>query len=439
MPYHFCKIAPEELDTMSASHPQGNYQQTSQMGHHRQTRGVHVYYVGARESNEHGPLVAAAQLEIHHNRLSTFAVIHDGPLCDFRNTELTKFFLNKIGAFAKHQGAAQLEITPEVPYQVRDAWGKPLVEQPDAATDLSPAVARDVSACPNTPSIGSITAAGFAHEGFTLGYSAVPRWRFVKDLSNITNERDLLASYTKNTRRDLRIAQESFVTVRSIARDELFIFRDLCELSCEKQGFENHSLTYFESLYDALGSLADVKVAFIDIRAYLASWEHKRDSLKADIEKFERQLAITPHARKIENRLRDAKEKYESALRRIDETRELATENTQYVPAATAFFIWHPRERVYLYSGSDRRVAKLCAPTAIQHRAMLDCLERGITRYNFYGISGVFDDPHDAGRGLLEFKQGFGGYVEELLGTFDYTLKPLVYKTKQLAHKVLGR
>ena len=33
-----------------------------------------------------------------------------------------------------------------------------------------------------------------------------------------------------------------------------------------------------------------------------------------------------------------------------------------------------------------------------------------VSRYNFYGISGVFDDPNDEGRGVLEFKQGFNGY-----------------------------
>ena len=70
---------------------------------------------------------------------------------------------------------------------------------------------------------------------------------------------------------------------------------------------------------------------------------------------------------------------------------------------------------------------------------MLECLERGCNRYNFYGINGVFDDPKDPGRGLLEFKQGFGGYVEELMGSFTLPVKPIVYKAKVLARKVLGR
>ena len=67
------------------------------------------------------------------------------------------------------------------------------------------------------------------------------------------------------------------------------------------------------------------------------------------------------------------------------------------------------------------------------------CVERGVGRYNFYGISGVFDDPDDEGRGVLEFKQGFNGYVEELPGSFVLPVRPMVFRLKNLAHRILGR
>lgn len=60
-----------------------------------------------------------------------------------------------------------------------------------------------------------------------------------------------------------------------------------------------------------------------------------------------------------------------------------------------------------------------------------------MTRYNFYGISGVFDDPEDDGRGVLEFKQGFNGYVEELPGEFTLPVSKLRCGVNDLAHKLL--
>ena len=70
---------------------------------------------------------------------------------------------------------------------------------------------------------------------------------------------------------------------------------------------------------------------------------------------------------------------------------------------------------------------------------MCECLERGVKSYNFYGIDGIFDDPNDPGRGLLEFKQGFGGYVQEMMGSFTLPVRPVAYAAKRLAHKILGR
>ena len=78
-------------------------------------------------------------------------------------------------------------------------------------------------------------------------------------------------------------------------------------------------------------------------------------------------------------------------------------------------------------------------PTAIQHHAMMQCLERGMERYNFYGISGVFDDPDDPGRGVLEFKQGFDGYVEELPGAFTLPVDRVRCALADTAHRLLHR
>lgn len=58
----------------------------------------------------------------------------------------------------------------------------------------------------------------------------------------------------------------------------------------------------------------------------------------------------------------------------------------------------HPREVIYLFSGSVEQYKPFYASALIQHDAMLHfCVEHGLSRYNFYGIDGVFDDPDDEG------------------------------------------
>ena len=292
---------------------------------------------------------------------------------------------------------------------------------------------------PDTASFDALVACGLEHGGFDRTYNAVPRWRYLKDLSGIADEKALLASYAKNTRRNANIARESFVRVERVGRDRLAEYHRICQLSCEKNGFENRPLAYFEALYDCLGDNVEVNIASIDVRAYLSSWEEKRDAFDEKVERLEAQLAQPNHSPKVERRLVDAREQRDGAVRRVEEAQAYIERDGEVVAIAAAMFVWHERECVYLFSGSDPRYAKFCASTAIQHLVMCECLERGITRYNFYGIDGIFDDPDDPGRGLLLFKQGFGGYVEEMMGSFTLPVRPAAYAAKRLAHKILGR
>lgn len=439
--FTFTELPEAEFDAFSATHPQGNFQQTHLMGNVRAKSGIQVTYLGVREE---GSLVAATALMVHRARLSSFAEIHDGPLCDFHDTELTSYLFDNIKRVAKAAGAAQLSITPEVVYQVRDSFGKTLPA--DDSTPWPEGVPAGMPATPDTASFEALVGCGFMHEGFDQAYNAIPRWRYVKDLTGIGSEQELLTTYTKNTRRDIRIAQDSFVHVEQIGRDQLADYHMLCELSSEKQGFDNRPLSYFQLLFDTLGDAAEFKVAYIDMPAYLAAWEAKRDALAADIERLEATIAgageeqgqFRSH-RKAQRQLNDAREKHQSSLKRVESAKAAIESQGERIPAAAALFVWHPRECVYLFSGSDQRHAPFCAATAIQHEMLCECLERGITRYNFYGINGVFDDPADPGRGLLEFKQGFNGYVEEMMGSFTLPVKPATYALKQLAHKVLRR
>ncbi|MBT1174428.1 aminoacyltransferase [Bifidobacterium sp. LC6] len=417
------KLNDDEFDEFSAHHPQGNFQQTSQMGHLRAKQGTEVEYLAVKEN---GAVVAATLFEIHRSRLSTYACIHDGPLVDFHDDELLSFLMNQLKQHAKAKGAAQLEITPESPYQLHDSDGN------DLPSDVP-------GSAPDDQTVASLKSLGFIHTGFVIGYTDVPRWRYIKDLSEFKDEKSLLESYAKNTRRNVKIARNSAVSVTKLTRDQLNIFHDICELSCERQGFENRPLSHFEDIFDEFGDTADFLVASIDMKEYLATWQAKRDRFAQDIEKLNKSLETSKYPETVRKKIATAQSTYDAAVKRVEKAREYIEADGETVPVAAGLFIWHERECVYLFSGSDEKYAKFYAPTAIQHYVMAECLRRGVQRYNFYGIDGIFDDPTVPSHGVLEFKQGFNGYVEELLGEFILPVRPLMYRLKQLAHRVLGR
>jgi peptidoglycan pentaglycine glycine transferase (the second and third glycine) len=54
------------------------------------------------------------------------------------------------------------------------------------------------------------------------------------------------------------------------------------------------------------------------------------------------------------------------------------------------------------------------------------CIEHHVNRYNFYGISGDFREDA-ADYGVYEFKKGFGGTVEQMIGDFILVLNKPAY------------
>ena len=87
------------------------------------------------------------------------------------------------------------------------------------------------------------------------------------------------------------------------------------------------------------------------------------------------------------------------------------------IPMATSFFIESHDELVYLYSAAYDTFKKYNAPYAIQWHMLQYALKHGICKYNFYGLSGDFD-KNAQDYGVYEFKKGFHGVVEELVGDF---------------------
>lgn len=413
-------LTEQEFDEFSAKHPNGNFQQTSAAGRLRAMQGVHVEYVAVKE---HDVIKAAALLEVHHSRLSTFAVVHDGPLCDFTDTELTRYFLERLRARAKKLKASQLEITPEAPYRLRDSFGEPLPGKEGA---------------PHNAEIATLQACGMEHAGLTVGYTAVPRWRYVKDLAGVSNESELLKTYDKRTQWSVKRAASMGVHVRELEESELQTFADIEQATAERRSFEYRGAEYFRRFKQTYGNKAHFMVAEIHVGEYTADMERKCAALVDKVSQLQaryEQRATT----KLQRQLGEEQRNLEAARKRLDEAQRLARRG-DVLPAAASLFVEHPREVIYLFSGSVEEYKPFYASALIQHDTMLHlCVERGVKRYNFYGIDGVFDDPNSQGRGVLEFKQGFNGYVEELMGEFTMVCRPLSYVAKRFVHRVLNR
>lgn len=265
------KITPAELDAFSAAQVQGSFQQTSQMAAMGAFNGP-VDYVGVKRGDK---LIAACYVVYTRSRFGLEGSVWCGPLCDYDNPQVVEAMTEALRRSAKAHHAISVSCWPAAVYRLHDLDGKPTSD-------------------PDTTMMDNMARFGWKHGGFTVGYeSVVNRWNFVKGLDGIHNEKELLASFSKYRRKNIRIAQDSGLRVRRLERGELSTFVKLCDMSAARQGFKSRDLAYYERLFDTFGDLIEFKVVETHFDEYLDTLQSKLNAASKDKRNLERLLQRT--------------------------------------------------------------------------------------------------------------------------------------------------
>ena len=416
MMYEIVTLTAAQLDALSAHHEQGGFQQTSAMMEVARSRVQAFDLVGVTCD---GAVKAGCCIAYTRGHFGLEGSIWLGPLCDMGDGDLLAAMTEGIHRAARKRGAVSVTCWPDVVYMRRTSDGQPAGKPNDAA-------------------IASMRKLGWRHAGFTRGYgSVINRWVYVKDLDGLADDRALLRSYDKRTQWSVKRAQVMGVHIRELGIDELGVFAAIEDQTASRRHFESRNEAYFRQFKQAFGSRAHFMLAEIHIDEYIDEMTAKSEALQAKVAQLQSKYDQQPTTR-TQRQLTEESNNLEAARKRLAEASQFAKDGT-VLPAAASLFVEHPREMVYFFSGSVEKYKPFYASALIQHWAMSRCLELGVNRYNFYGISGVFDDPADPGRGVLEFKQGFNGYVEELIGEFTMPVSRLRFGVSELAHTLLHR
>ena len=409
-------LSADQFEAFSNAHPLGNFQQLASMMRLAQSQGREVDLVGVEEDGE---LRGATMVAYTKSHFGNEGSVWLGPLADGRDAALMRAMTDAIKEAARRRRAYCVTCWPDDVYRKRTSQG-----EPDGEANLT--------------LMNNYAANGWRHHGFTRGYGAIiNRWVYVKDLTGIADDKALLKSFDKRTQWSVKRAQSMGVHVREIGEDEFDVFSRIERQTAERRSFKARDEEYFHRFKKAFGGKAHFMIAEIHIAEYVADMEAKRKALQEKVARLQAKHDEHPTTR-TERQLGEESRNLAAAQKRLAEA-EVFAKDGDVLPAAASLFAEHPQEMVYLFSGSVEEYKPFYASALIQYEAMRMCLERGITRYNFYGISGVFDDPDDEGRGVLEFKQGFNGNVEELAGEFTLPVSRLRFDVAQAARKLLRR
>lgn len=411
----FVEISEQEFIQFRDQYKEKNFWQSVEMAQmrHDQTPSWEHVFVGLKDQGEVVACCILVSLPVFMGKKLYMSL--RGMLIDYDAIDLVSIFLKELKNYVDAHDGLYLRIDPYIDYQNHDLNGK--VVDGKKRDEL----------------INAFIQEGFIHDGFSVGNdteNSEPRWMSILDLEGKTKQEVFQAMHT-NTRQSIRNAEKMGVKVKELDRRELDILKDLVDLAGEVRHFEAPNLAKHEGYYDHFKENYKALLAYIDLREYRANVERDKAKQQRILEKAQNDLEKTPDSTKKINRKKEAEYAIQGCERKLKEIDAYKNEYGDVLYLAAASFIITPYEILYLFSGSNKDLNRFAGSFMIQWYMIQQAIDHGCSRYNFYGISGDFNESAED-YGVFTFKRSFNAVVAELVGDFTYVARPTEYKAYQM-------
>lgn len=401
----FVELTEKEYQKFWENHPLKTFLSAPKIAKLREKSNWKSYFVGVKENKK----VVAAALLLSHKRKFNVNEFYSprGFLLDYNNKELLTFFVEKVKEFAKSKNGYILRIDPYVIYKQRDINGD-IVEGGED----------------NHHVVEHLQSLGF--KKVKPENMEQVGWMFSLGLEGKTEEQ-ILKEMKPNTRNTIRKAEKLGITMTELSYDELDRFQSIMEETGERKNFAVRNVEYFQNMYNLFHESNEVKyyVTELNLKEYT-----KR--LNDEIKEKEEKLSNLGDAKYNDGQRKNITGEIDSLKKRIDDAKEIMEKtNKDIITLSGSMFILIEPEIIYLSSGNYEEYMRFNSQYLIQWELIKYGIKNNFKKHNFYGIPANINE-HPKDYGIYEFKKGFNGYVEELIGEFELPLKKEYYLIKLL-------
>ena len=406
----FRELTEEEYRNFWENHPLKTFLSAPEISKLRSELNWKTNYVGVEEN---GKIVAATMLLSHLRHFKKYEFYSPrGYLIDFNNKNLVDFFTNELKKYIKEKHGYVLRIDPYLIYKQRDINGD-IVE-------------------------GGVDNSNVVKNLLSLGFKQVPKghteqvsWMFSLDLEG-KDEETILKEMKSSTRNKIRKIEKSGINVKELTYDELDRFQAIMEETSERKNFTNRKLSYYQGMYKLFHDKNEIKffITELNLNDYI-------NNLKNDVKEREDKINSLSDAKYNDGAKKNLTNEIESISKRISDAENIIKEkNTDTIALSSSMFMLIKPEIIYLYSGNYEEYLKFDSQYLIQWELIKYGIANGFKKHNFYGIPEDIN-THPKDYGIYEFKRGFNGYVEELIGEYElpisgyYNLFKLIHKIKK--------
>ena len=400
----FVELNENEFRSFLDNHPCKTFLQTPEIGKLRKQLGWNVNYVGIKKNKD---ILCATMLVSKQRHFGQYEFYSPrGFLIDFNDKELLAFFTRELKKYIGKKKGYCLRIDPYVVYKERDINGD-IVEN-------------------------GVDNSGIVDYLNDLGYKPVKNleqvgWMFCLDVDGTTD--DLMKKMRSYTKRNIKKGLQNSIYIREATYDEMSLIKELMEATSERKGFSARNLKYFQMMYKYFKPRGEINfiVAEIHLQEYI---KNNKRQLQEEKNKYDRMLKMNSTMEKMDKQ-QEVMAKIED---KIKEAEDLKKSHGNIIPLSGAVFLTYGDEMLYLFGGNYKEYMHFCAPYIVQwemiERAFAD--PKKFRRYNFYGIPANINE-HPKDYGIYDFKKGFTGYVEELIGEYELPINMFYYVFKLIS------
>ena len=401
----------QEFNEYASKQDNSIFFQSSYWGKLKEETGWKYYLVGMKEDNEiKGVSILLAKKAPVIGKYIFYSP--RGYLIDYSDLDFVKKFSDGIIKFVKEHKGIFIKINPSVIYQERDVNGD-IVE----------------NGFNNKKLVHFLQAEGYEHVGFTkvYGKDLEPRWISVLDLENKTYD-EYRKGLRSTTRLNVNNSYKHGLKLVQIDNTRIPEFKKLMEHTGERRGFLDRPISYYERMYEVFGDDIKIMLVELDVEDSIQSYKDKKASLE---KKLDRETA---KEKVKESLVKELTKQALAAEKKMAEMEKIKEENGEKVVVAGGLFMTFGTQVVSLFGASYRQFMKYKGQYFLNDQMIRYAIENGYKQYNFYGITGEFNEDSPM-FGLFDYKRGFGACVEELVGEFTYVTSPVYNKLYNVMFK----
>lgn len=405
----FVELTEKEYRKFWENHPLKTFLSAPEISELRKKSNWDTYYVGVKDNKK---IIAATMLLAHKRHFGKYEFYSPrGYLLDFNDKKLVDYFTNELKKYIKNKNGYIFRVDPYLIYKERDINGD-IVE-------------------------GGVDNSKVVDNLYKLGFKKVSTenmeqvgWMFSLGLEG-KDEEQIMKEMKSSTRNKIRKIEKSGIEVNEIGYDELDRFQSIMEETSKRKGFSNRKLSYYQDMYNLFHDKDEVKffITELDLKKYISN-------LEKDIKEREDKLNSLSDAKYNDGAKKNLTNEINSITKRIDDAKSIIEDKgTEVITLSGSMFMLIQPEVIYLSSGNYEEFLKFDSQYLIQWDLIKYGIEHGFKKHNFYGIPANINE-HPKDYGIYEFKRGFNGYVEELIGEFElpitwhYNLFKLIHKMK---------